>query len=139
MVSPQAQRQGVRYLTEEWAYSQRRARGLVGMARSSARYQTRREPEEAELRAHLRQLAGRRQTYGCPRIAALLRREGYQVNQKRVHRLWKEEKGCNCQGDPGNGAVVPKERWFTKQNISTMCGVTTFWRTVPSKEASCGS
>lgn len=91
MVSPQAQRQGVRYLTEEWAYSQRRACGLVGMARSSARYQTRRKPEEAELRAHLRQLAGRHQTYGCPRIAALLRREGYQVNQKRVHRLWKEE------------------------------------------------
>jgi putative transposase len=29
--------------------------------------------------------------YGYRRVWALLRREGFEVNKKRVHRLWREE------------------------------------------------
>ncbi len=91
MVNPQAKRQGVQRLVTEGSYSQRRACGLVGIPRSSARYQPSRKPEEAELRAHIHRLANRLPSYGCPRITEVLGREGYQVNHKRVHRLWKLE------------------------------------------------
>src|ERR671919_456325 len=91
MVSPQAKRAGVGYLMTHRKYSQRQACVLVRVARSSARYQSRIKPEEAQLTAHIRQLANRHQVYGCPRITVLLRREGYRVNHKRVHRLWKLE------------------------------------------------
>jgi putative transposase len=91
MVSPQAQRSGVEYLMAQWQYSQRHACELVKVARSSARYQSRIHPEEVELTAQVRQLAQGHPSYGCPRITALLRREGYPVNHKRVHRLWKQE------------------------------------------------
>ena len=91
MVSPQAKRAGVRYLMTHRKYSQRRACELVRVARSSLRYQSQIKPEEVELRAQIHQLANRHQTYGCPRITALLRREGRPMNHKRVHRLWKIE------------------------------------------------
>jgi transposase InsO family protein len=75
----------------ERSYSQRRACGLVRITRSSARYQARKKPEEHDLRAHIRGLASRLPSYGCPRISEMLGREGHQVNHKRVHRLWKLE------------------------------------------------
>jgi transposase InsO family protein len=92
-------------------YSQRRACALVRVARSSARYQSRIKPEEVELTAQIRQLANRHQAYGCPRITALLRREGCPVNHQRVHRLWKLE-----------GLQLPrrrprKQRWGPKGEV----------------------
>jgi len=91
MVSPQAKRQGVERLMTEESYSQRRACGLVRITRSSARYQPRRKPEESDLRTHIRELASRLPSYGCPRITEMLGREGHRVNPKRVHRIWKLE------------------------------------------------
>jgi putative transposase len=91
MVNPQDKRAGVGYLMTQRKYSQRQACALVRVTRSSARYQSRIKPEEVELRAQIRQLANRHQPYGCPRITALLQREGGPVNHKRVHRLWKLE------------------------------------------------
>lgn len=43
------------------------------------------------LKERIRELAQQHPRYGCPRITAILRREGWQVNRKRVHRFWKEE------------------------------------------------
>jgi transposase InsO family protein len=55
----------------------------------------------------MRELSGKHPRYGYRRITALLRREGWAVNRKRVHRLWKRE-----------GLKVPsrqhkKRRWGT--------------------------
>lgn len=91
MVSPQARRVGVDYLMTHWQYSQRQACELVRVARSSARYQPQSHPEEVELMSQIRRLAQENPAYGCPRITALLRRQGCLVNHKRVHRLWKQE------------------------------------------------
>lgn len=44
-------------------------------------------PDEAGLRGALRRLAGEWPTYGYRRLTAMLRREGHQVNAKRVRRL----------------------------------------------------
>jgi transposase InsO family protein len=54
------------------------------------RYQHHRDRQEA-LRVRLRELAGSRVRYGYRRLTVLLRREGWQVNAKRISRLYTEE------------------------------------------------
>jgi len=55
------------------------------------RYARRVAPDEPALREALRALADRHKRYGYRRIAHRLRQEGWEVNVKRVHRLWKDE------------------------------------------------
>ena len=62
----------------------------MGIGRSSLRYTTKRSGDQ-ELRERLRQLAGERRRFGYRRLHVLLRREGEQVNHKRVYRLYKDE------------------------------------------------
>ena len=70
--------------------SERRACRLLGQHRSTQRHEPKaREPDEA-LRERLRDYAKEHPRYGYRRAAATLRREGHRVNDKRVHRLWKE-------------------------------------------------
>src|SRR5918996_2004986 len=69
-------------------YSQRQACALVRVARSSARYQSRIDPEEARLTEHIRELANRHQVYGCLRITAS---GGLPGEPQAGPRLWKLE------------------------------------------------
>ncbi|WP_157449176.1 IS3 family transposase [Deinococcus peraridilitoris] len=72
--------------------SQRRAAQLLGMHRSSLRYQNKpRSPSTAALTARIRALAEQYPTYGYRGIHVVLRQERWQVNRKRVHRIWKHE------------------------------------------------
>jgi len=71
--------------------SERRACRLVGMGRTSCRYEPQRQGQEENLKARLRTLAGERRRFGYRRLTVLLRREGWTVNHKRVHRLYREE------------------------------------------------
>jgi putative transposase len=48
-----------------------------------------RRPEQAPLRKRIREIAKTRMPYGYRRITVLLRREGWHVNVKRVHRLYR--------------------------------------------------
>jgi transposase InsO family protein len=89
MVSPDAQRRGVRHLVQAKGFSQRRACQLVGAARSTVRYRRRRAADEAALVEALRQQVQRHPVYGDRPITAVLRRQGWQVNHKRVYRLWR--------------------------------------------------
>ncbi len=61
----------------------------MGQARSSQRYRETILSDEHHLVAEIHRLAMAWPRYGYRRIAALLRREGWRVNVKRVHRLWK--------------------------------------------------
>ena len=70
--------------------SERRACRLAGIGRSSQRYVGRRDPQTA-LRQRLRELASVRVRFGYRRLTILLRREGWQVNAKRVYRLYAQE------------------------------------------------
>jgi putative transposase len=70
--------------------SQRRACGLIGITRRGLK----RAPgadRNRELRQRLRELAEERRRWGCPLLYLMLRREGWQVNHKRVERLYREE------------------------------------------------
>ena len=64
---------------------------LTSQHRSSQRYRRRLVPEEALLRQRLQLLARRHPRYGYRRIHALLRREGWACNRKRVQRQWRDE------------------------------------------------
>lgn len=81
----------MRYLVDEKDYSERHACQLVGIARSTCRYERRVAADEAELRAQLHKLANENDAYGYRMIGELVKRERGPVNHKRVHRLWKEE------------------------------------------------
>jgi putative transposase len=54
------------------------------------RYEHHRDPQEA-LRVRLRELAGSRVRYGYRRLTVMLKREGWQVNAKRIYRLYTGE------------------------------------------------
>jgi len=71
--------------------SERRACRAVDQARSSQRYRAAQRSGERELVAKMLQLVRRHPRYGYRRIWALLRAEGFKVNRKRVHRLWKQQ------------------------------------------------
>lgn len=90
MVTPAARREVVRYLRDQYQFSERRACRLVILDRSSARYRSRR-PNDSALRARLRALAHQRPRFGYRRLTVLLRRDGEQVNHKRVYRLYRAE------------------------------------------------
>ena len=85
-----SRREAARYLQQTYQVSERRAGQALCLSNSSLRYRSRRPPAE-ELRQRLRELAAERPRYGYQRLWVLLRREGWQVNHKRVYRLYVEE------------------------------------------------
>jgi putative transposase len=72
--------------------SERRACGLMLVVRGTCRYAAVIRQANEELRQKLRELAMVRRRFGYRRLHALLRREGFVVNHKRVYRLYVEEK-----------------------------------------------
>jgi putative transposase len=91
-VTPAVRRQAVVMAQQEHGLSRRRACRLIGLARSVAAREPRRERDHARLRERLCTLAGERRRFGYRRLHALLRREGFIANHKLVHRLYQEEK-----------------------------------------------
>jgi putative transposase len=63
----------------------------VGLARSGARYRPRKAAADAALAADVHDLARKHPRYGYRRSAVLLRRRGWQVSDKRVARLRREQ------------------------------------------------
>lgn len=63
---------------------------MLRYSRSSFYYKPTKDSQEP-LRQRIREIAQTRVRYGYRRIYVLLRREGWQVNHKRVYRLYKEE------------------------------------------------
>ena len=91
MVGPAAKRITVKGLAKRGQCSERKACGLVDAPRSTVRYERRVKNDEAALRKQIRKLAAKHKRYGVRRILVLLKRDGWRVNKKRIHRLWKEE------------------------------------------------
>jgi putative transposase len=71
--------------------SERWACRVVGQYRSTERYQPVRAADDAALRAELRRISVDRPRWGYRRAHALLVAEGWEVNRKRVQRIWREE------------------------------------------------
>ena len=71
--------------------SERRVCRVLGQHRSTQRRRPRGRGDEQRLVADMIELAHQYGRYGYRRIAALLRDAGWQVNDKRVERLWRRE------------------------------------------------
>lgn len=112
MVSPSARKIAVSELVGDWEYSERRGCGLVGVSRTAYRRKPVEKEDEAALRKRIKELAAKKKRYGCPRIVELLEREGWKVNKKRVHRIWKEE-----------GLSLPRRRPKRKRHGRTVAVV----------------
>lgn len=80
---------------------------MLGQPRSTQRHDTCVPDDEGRLVEDIIRLAGQYGRYGYRRVTALLRDEGWQVNHKRVERIWRRE-----------GLKVPKRQpkrrrlWF---------------------------
>jgi putative transposase len=91
MVTPAARREAVAHLQVTYEVSERRACATIGADRKTVRYRSRR-PDDAVVRARLRELASIRRRFGYRRLHILLRREGIVMNHKKLRRLFREER-----------------------------------------------
>ena len=73
----------------ERSFGVTRACGLLGISRSLYRYRSRR-PDSGPLRMRIEEIAAVKRRYGYRRVSVRLQREGWQVNRKRVYRLYRE-------------------------------------------------
>lgn len=91
MVTPGARRDAVAHSCAQHGVSQRRACEVLGVDRSSVRYRSIR-PDDADLRAAMKSIAAERRRFGYRRIHVMLQRQGIVMNQKKLRRLYREEK-----------------------------------------------
>jgi putative transposase len=80
----------VEHLRQGFEVSERRACRVVGQTRSSQRYVSMKVGKDAALAERMFALSTENPRYGYRRVWALLGREGWAVNKKRVQRLWRE-------------------------------------------------
>ena len=73
----------------ERSFGVTRACGLVGISRSLYRYRSQRA-DAGPLRTRIEEIAAVKRRYGYRRVYLRLRREGWQVNRKRVYRLYRD-------------------------------------------------
>jgi putative transposase len=81
----------VSWAIQNKGYSPHRACGLVGIDPRVYRYRSTRQ-DDAALRVRLKELASERQRFGYRRPHLLLKREGVEVNWKKLYRLYREER-----------------------------------------------
>ena len=86
-MTPTRRRARVVWMRDTFQIDVSRACRLVGFSRA-AWYKPRRAQDQSALRMRIRELAMARPRFGYNRIHILLRREGWHVNKKRVHRLY---------------------------------------------------
>jgi putative transposase len=119
-VKPAVRRVAAQHVQARWAYSERRACGLVSVSRSTKRYEGRGRDDTA-VRARLRALAAEKRRYGYRRLHVLLRREGVLVNHKCVERIYREEglsvrrrkrkRAAGVRAETWLPATQPDQRW----------------------------
>lgn len=85
--------------------SERRACRVLGQHRSTQRRVPCPRPDEQALTAAIIALAEHYGRYGYRRITALLRRDGWRVNEKRVYRIWRREGLKVPQKQPKRGRL----------------------------------
>lgn len=74
----------------EKRYNQKRACALAGIDPRVYRRVSKR-PADTELRDRLKELSSERRRFGYRRLHILLKREGWDVNWKKLYRIYREE------------------------------------------------
>ena len=91
LLSPARRRMCIDLVRDKLGISERRACRVLGQHRSTQRHVPKGRADEEQLVADMIELARQYGRYGYRRIAALLRDAGWDVNDKRVERLWRRE------------------------------------------------
>jgi hypothetical protein len=91
LTSPARRRQAVKAAQEVFQVSERRVCRALEQPRSPQRYQGKEADDEGLLTERIITLASQYGRYGYRRITAMLQLEGWQVNHKRVERIWCQE------------------------------------------------
>lgn len=91
MVTPDAKRSAVAHACDQHGVSQRRACKVLAFDRSSVRYKSIR-PDDSDLREAMKTVAAERRRFGYRRIHIMLQRQGIVMNQKKLRRLYREER-----------------------------------------------
>lgn len=89
-LKPARKRELARGVPEDYGVSERHACGLIQLQRSTFRYGPRGR-DDTVLRMRIKELAKTYIRYGYKRIHTLLLREGFEVNHKRLYRMYCEE------------------------------------------------
>jgi putative transposase len=79
------------HVQKTFKLSERRACQAIDQPRSTQRYVGQRASIDSTLSCRMSELSRENPRYGYRRVWALLRREGWEVNKKRVLRLWREQ------------------------------------------------
>lgn len=90
-MSPAKRRDAVHHLEKMFAVSQRRACAITGQPRSTQRLTPPSANKEEALARRIEALVRENPRFGYRRITAMLRLEGWQINAKRVYRIWRRE------------------------------------------------
>jgi putative transposase len=107
-MTPARGREMIDFVRSAFCISIRRACRVIPACRATYHYRSRR-PEQGPLRRRIREIAETRMRYGYRRIAVMLRREGWRINVKRVHRLYRLE-GLQMRHKPPRRRVMAKLR-----------------------------
>jgi len=102
--------------------SERRACRLIGLSRSTMRYDAVDRSEDDSIKESMKAIAGRWKRFGYRRINMMLKREGIEINHKRAYRLYKEaglslkrktkRRTYEKRGMPDRANVLrPNDRW----------------------------
>ena len=90
-MSPSRRRLWVERVAQTYRVSERRACQVLSQPRATQRWGPARRDREVALVEAVVALARKYGRYGYRRVTAMLRREGWWVNHKRVERLWRQE------------------------------------------------
>lgn len=77
----------------DWAVSIRKACGAIGFDRSTFHYKSRRA-DQAAVEKRIKEICETRVRYGYRRVHVLLDREGWDINIKKVYRIYRSW-GCS--------------------------------------------
>jgi putative transposase len=94
LLSPAKRRQTVEHVRDTLGrdvVTERQACRVLGQARNTQRRKACVADDEPQLAKRIVWMANEYRCYGYRRITALLRAEGWWVNQKRVERIWRQE------------------------------------------------
>ena len=105
LLSPSKRRKLILKVCHKLNVSERRACDVLEQCRATQRYDSSDGGDEERLATQIIELATRYGRYGYRRITAMLRQEGWQVNHKRVERIWRREGLKVPQKQPKRGRL----------------------------------
>ena len=93
-------REAVEFVKVSFGHSNRRACSLIGLWRSTQRYEVKDQGRDDGIKTRMKELAKEYPKWGCPMIHDVLKREGLVVNIKRTERIYYREEKLSLRKRP---------------------------------------